>query len=278
MAFSPDGQSLATTGGDGSIRLWDVATGNRVGQPVTGNPVRPVPINTLVYSPDGQRIVVGRENGDIYRFSAQNLAPVDKLATLPAQGAVECLSYSPDGKWLAVSIISKRADLVDPKTITCDVELREMPAGNVIRTWPVPGLVYALAFSPDSSRLAYAGGPAQSIFVRNLANLDLRPQKLEGQGSTPYDLGFTADSQVIGFSRERFDPANPSPTYEAFDLARRRFLVLPRGQLQRAITTLDGWTLRPSTVVSGSRLSTRTAAPGDATSMAQRNEIGGPIR
>ena len=105
----------------------------------------------------------------------------------------------------------------------------------LIRTWPVLGLVYAMAFSPTGDRLAYAGGPAQSIFIQELANLNLRPKKLEGQGSTPFDLGFTADSRVIGFHRERFDPANPPETYEAFDLARRQFVILPRSQLQRAI-------------------------------------------
>jgi WD40 repeat protein len=250
LAFSPDSQRLATTGSDGSIRLWDVATGNVAGPPRMGNAVmKAVEINTLAFSPNGQSIVVGRENGDIYRFDARNLAQVNpvKLATRANQGPVEFLTYSPNGERLAVSTISKKTDHVDPKTITCDVELRAMPAGTLIRSWQIPGLVYALAFSPNNDRLAYAGGPVQSIFVQELANLDLRPKKLEGQGSTPFDIGFTRDSQVIGFHRERFDPANPPATYEAFDLARRRFLITPRNQLQRAIDSFDGWTMRSDT-------------------------------
>lgn len=247
LAFSPNGQRLATGSADGSLRLWDVATGRQV-DIQAGNPGLPVPINTLAFSPDGQSIVVGRENGDLYRFNAPNLTQVPpvKLPTLGTQGPVEFLTYSPDGRRLAVSLKSDRADTLDPMTIASDVEIRAMPAGDAVRRWRVPGLVHALAFAPGNDRLAYAGGPAQSLFVQDLANLNAPPQELKGQGSTPFDLGFTADSRVIGFSRDRFDPANPPPIYEAFDLARRKAQNVSGIQLQHAIKVLNGWTLTGS--------------------------------
>ena len=229
------------------MRLWDVATGALVDLR-SGNVQQPVPINTLAFSPDGQSIVIGRELGDLYRFDARNLSQVPpvQLPTLGTQGPVEFLTYSPDGKRLAVSIKSDKLDRLDPMTLSCDVEVRAMPAGNVIRRWQVPGLVYALAFSPRGDRLAYAGGPAQSIFIQDLTSMETPPRELKGQGSTPFDLGFTADSQVLGFSRDRFDPANPPMTYEAFDLARRRSLNVSRNQLQRGINAFGGWSLQGS--------------------------------
>ncbi len=245
LAFSPDGQHLASTGRDGSLRLWNVADGTQIAFR-EGNPQIPVAMNTLAFSPDGLSIVVGRENGDLFRFNAQTLALLapGRIQPLPTQGPIEFLTFSPDGKWLAVSIVSEKpGPQPDAMTIACDVELRAMPATTVVTRWRVPGLVHALAFSPAGDRLAYAGGPAQSVFIQDMNKREVVPLRLEGQGSTPFDLGFTADSQVVGFNRGRLDPANPPVTSEAFSVARRTFSIISRNQLQRAIKELNGWTL-----------------------------------
>jgi WD40 repeat protein len=247
LGFSSDGTQLATAGQDGSVRLWDV---NR-GVPLYVSPAdaqRPDSVNTLACSPDGQAIVVGLEGGGLFRFDVGNIAQVTtaRLPTRPLQGPVEAVAFARDGQKLAISIKSDRADALDPVALACDLQVRAWPAGNILLERRVPGLVRALAFSPDSRLLAYSGGPAQAIYLEDMAALQIPPRQLKGKGSTPFDLGFTADSQVIGFTRAQPAPQNPPQLYEGFDVRRRSSVRVDRDQLRGAIKERDGWTLSGS--------------------------------
>ena len=243
LEFNPDGARLASAGTDGSLRIWDVAQGVQVDARL-GDAQRPDPINALAYSPDGQSILVGLEGGALYRFAAGGLAaaPV-RLPTDAQAGPVEAVVFEPGGRRLAVSIKSDRAPTLDPVALACDVQVRAMPAGAVAWQRRVPGLVRAIAFSPAGARLAYSGGHDQAIVVHDSRALDQPPLVLKGDGGTPFDLGFTADGDTIGFTRIRREPVNPPAPAEGFDLRKRAWRPVDRALLRPAIKQYAGWTL-----------------------------------
>jgi WD40 repeat protein len=61
VAYSPDGKSLASGGGDGVVRLWDVATGKMLHE-FRGH--RGL-IWCIAFSPDGRTVASGGEDTTI---------------------------------------------------------------------------------------------------------------------------------------------------------------------------------------------------------------------
>ncbi len=55
VAFNPDGDLLAIAGADRTVRLWNTATGQPHGQPLTGHTDR---VNGVAFSPDGTLLAI----------------------------------------------------------------------------------------------------------------------------------------------------------------------------------------------------------------------------
>jgi WD40 repeat protein len=105
LAFSPDGTTLATLGGeDRRLRLWDVAGAKLLR--AFGEPPDFYSMNSLAFSPDGRTLVTaGALTGDMESPGELRLWDVASGRSLGRylehSRPITCVAFSPDGETLA---------------------------------------------------------------------------------------------------------------------------------------------------------------------------------
>ena len=90
VAFSPDGNKLALSCADNTIKIRDLATGSVI-TAIAGHGDR---IGSMVFSPDGKRIVSAEMNGKV---SVWDMSTGHELIRLDDAASVDHLAYSPKG-------------------------------------------------------------------------------------------------------------------------------------------------------------------------------------
>jgi len=152
VAFSPDGRRLATLGGDGHLRIWDVATGQQ-GQDLTTPTSSAVQISALAFVDDQHAVAA---TGFVTEWDLTTGTPTplgkDGLAGLPS--GVTAAAVTRDHATLALGS-------TDGQIVLWDVQ------ANQARLVPFAGhdqSVNDLAFSPDGKTLASVGIDGNLVF------------------------------------------------------------------------------------------------------------------
>ena len=92
IAYSHDGETIATGGKDGTIRLWDAASGQPLGSPLA----QPCAVTSVAFSRDGRLLLTVGASGPAYLWSPAN---GEKLApALEHPGTIHAARFSPDGR------------------------------------------------------------------------------------------------------------------------------------------------------------------------------------
>ncbi len=97
VAVSPDGELLASGGGDWLIRLWEMDTGEPVGEPLGGHTNAVI---GLAFSPDGQTLVSGSWDGTIQLWDVTTGQAIGQ-SIISGSNIINSVAFSPDGTTLA---------------------------------------------------------------------------------------------------------------------------------------------------------------------------------
>lgn len=78
IGFSADGRWIVSGGEDGSVRVWEAASGRRVAE----HWAEGAPVEVVAFTPDGTRIFSARTSGAVHLVRCDACVSLDELVAL----------------------------------------------------------------------------------------------------------------------------------------------------------------------------------------------------
>jgi WD40 repeat protein/nucleoside phosphorylase len=220
VAWNQAGDLLASGHDDGSVRLWDVVTG----EAIRGLGGHTSAIQSVAFSPDGQTLASGSDDNTVRLWD---------VATGRALRAYEghtqgvwSVAFSPDGQTLA----SGSSDQT--------VRLWDVATGRALRAYEGhASRVLSVAFSPDGQTLA-SGSYDQTVRLWDVAT-GRALRAYEGHTQGVWSVAFSPDGQTLA-------SGSWDTTVRLWDVATGRALRAYEGHTKQVLSVAfspDGQTL-----------------------------------
>ncbi|HXG12575.1 MAG TPA: FecR domain-containing protein [Gemmataceae bacterium] len=148
LAFSPDGDTLAIAGWDGTIRLWD----RRTGEVRLTFKAHPKLVKALAFSPDGSVLATGSMD-KVVRFWDPATGAPRPVTFAPQKRDIDVIAFSPDGQLLATALGYGKGGPGSEQIVLWDART----GAELTRLAGHTSMILDLVFAPDGKTLATAG-------------------------------------------------------------------------------------------------------------------------
>lgn len=178
IAFSPDGQLLASGGDDYAFKLWDVPRKRHIATLNHINNRSRSQVKAIAFSPNGQQLATAGVEVKLWDVHTRK-----EIYTLEHGKWVLAVAFSPDGRMLATGDESGHINIWDVQTQQTVVQLDGDSTA-----------VYTLMFSPDGKILASGGyeGKIELWKVEGWEHLGTLTV-----GATAFTVRFSPDSSTL---------------------------------------------------------------------------------
>jgi len=173
VAWSPDGEEIATGAVGGELEIWNAGDGSRVQRNFRGTPAKFPPgaevppdatndVHAIAYSPDGTQLAGALSDGRVLRWDAATGKPIGEPLDDEKypEGAALDLAFSSEGDKLAAAIVNI-GDEGGVAIVWSLPDGKELYRANIDDGY---GRGSAVAFTPDGQLLATGGGSGEVKF------------------------------------------------------------------------------------------------------------------
>jgi WD40 repeat protein len=276
-AVDAAGRVAATSSDDKTVRVWSVSNGKLLQTiRIPAGPGDIGKIYGLAISPDGNVVAAGGRTGStsdapaesIYFFDTRSGKMTTRITGLPSVPLR--LAFSPDGRYLAVSLLGGHGLRVYDRARQWTETFRDIDYGE-------SAAIYGLAFASNDSRLATTSYDGKVRLYDREFKLAVPPKKVGG-GDQPFRIAFSPDGAKLAIGFEDAPKVELLDGHSLASLPEPNLHGLTNGNLSQVAFSMDGKLLyaggayddgrgRPVVVWSGAGFGERRALPAGVSSI-----------